>query len=44
MNNIYQDIMEPWHSKFADGQAQEPTLKLAEFVFGIPGTVGRNAA
>lgn len=30
MTNIYNDIMEPWHSKFVDGQAEEPTLKFAD--------------
>lgn len=30
MNNIYQDIMEPWHSKFTDGQAEEAAFVLAD--------------
>lgn len=31
MNNIYHDIMQPWHSKFVDGQAEEADFKFTEF-------------
>ncbi len=35
MNNIYQDIMEPWHSKFADGQAAQWPYHRSEILLEV---------
>jgi restriction system protein len=37
MNEVYEDIMEPWHAKFSDGQAEDCSFASEFFTSGILG-------